>query len=517
MPPPVKTDDPKSQNQNQDPNNPATTQTQDPQIQHGYEDPLIATINESLKGLYPDPSKPPEPKEPDLSQPAPQPGTQQPQQPAQGDKSGTPAQPDSSQQPAQQPAPEPGQGQDQDQQVKIRNLQQMVDRQVQEAMSRQQTQAPTQAPPLPSDQQQQTQQQPQQPQQQPDPDANLGDAEQHEIKLWEHAAEVNPAHKGMADNWRNYFRRLDEYIEKSRFENPNRTFDSDDEDFQEFIRRHQPKFDPQVRRKVEMDLIRKEAADEAYNRAKKDFESRIEKTEKWQREQEAQPKIQKSLENFQNDVVQLIKREKDSPVLPVLDQIEQVGVDKAMEQDKLFTPLVMDAYQRGVKRAQEYAELINQTKAPDESNPDHKWLADFIRNQGETFLRTGGDNIYRGNKRFVPRAEYYQTIQRDPAQADRLWTMNDDDVMKMIALNAKVEAEHAVKQMDENLKAAGFTRNQAAQAANQTQQQQQPQKNQPSPKTQTTQSPGPASGDPPQGSAMSEMELQALGIANMDF
>ena len=68
-------------------------------------------------------------------------------------------------------------------------------------------------------------------------------SQREELELYRYA-ESKGKHKGKADKLLNFYKGLDEYVEKAQAEDPDRTFDDNDDEFISYVRKNKPDISP---------------------------------------------------------------------------------------------------------------------------------------------------------------------------------------------------------------------------------------------------------------------------------
>lgn len=199
--------------------------------------------------------------------------------------------------------------------------------------------------------------------------------------------------------------------------------------YKAFVKNNKPGITNAERRKLEQERVSYEAAQEAkaeVNRELEDLRKQIAETK-------AAPVIERTITEF-GRVIDTVLPKEDDPLLSQISGGVRTGVLTA---------------------AEEFIRLSNKQKAYDHNNPVHRWMADFIEEQGVMFQKTGDSGLKRGNQTFIGRATY-NTMPAD--QRAKHFTFTDDDVLRIMAVNAKMAAERAIAQQRKQLEDAGYTR-----------------------------------------------------------
>lgn len=287
----------------------------------------------------------------------------------------------------------------------------------------------------------------------------LGEGEREELNFARYAEKANPTapwSKGLADKIVKFFKAVDEYSAKAKAENPERTLDERDEEFQDWIRDHRPEIPPTERRKLERQQIKEEARAEA----EAGFKPTIEKLEREQHALKVKPEVEKKITAYAEGLLELLgpkSDKKDSVTAPLIERMNEVGLDGLIAEQPFHGPILRDIYNNGVGMAEEYLQLERGLKKSDPKDPNHAWLANFIEGQAAQF-KAHGENLEQGGRSFVSPAELHRIAKEKPAEAARHWTFTEDHVLAMIQMLTIDKAEEKIKEINERLEKAGYQR-----------------------------------------------------------
>lgn len=199
--------------------------------------------------------------------------------------------------------------------------------------------------------------------------------------------------------------------------------------YKSFVKANRPTVTAAERRRLDQERI----AYEASQQAKAEVQQELNELRKQVSQTRAEPVIERSVNEFRQVI---------ESILPKSD-------------DPLEQQITTNINQGAVSAANEFIRLSNRQKQYDESNPVHKWTADFIEEQARVFLRSGDPNLKRGSQSFVSRAAYNTMA---PETRSKHFTFTDEDVLRIIAVNARMAAEEGIKRQRQQLEAAGYTR-----------------------------------------------------------
>lgn len=182
-------------------------------------------------------------------------------------------------------------------------------------------------------------------------------------------------------------------------------------------------------RKLEQERVSYTAAQEA----KAEVAKELNELRREIAETKAAPVIERSLNEFRR-VVETILPKDDDPLVATIS--------------KNFAGVAVQA-------ADQFIRLSNKQIAYDPNNQLHKGVADFIEDQASQFQKSGDPGLKRGNQTFVSRATF-NTMPAD--QRNKHFTFTDDDVLRILAVNAQQNAEQTIKMERKRLEDAGYTR-----------------------------------------------------------
>lgn len=287
--------------------------------------------------------------------------------------------------------------------------------------------------------------------------------EQYELAKW--ADENVPEFKGqaVAGKFLNFYKAVDQYITTERAKDPNRKFDETDEAFQAFVESSRPDIEPARWDKLKTDRLIAQVEERTTRTVSEKFSKENEDLKRRQTLLEKRPIIESRLGQFRDNIGRLMTEDTTSPLPAIAAKIGAEGVEKAIEADPLFTPIVVTAYGHGERAAAEFLAMAEGVKDFDPKDQVQDWVVRFIRRAGETFAAKGGDKLLRqtedgSTQTFLPRGKYNQLKQTNPAELGRHWTFSNEDILLMIERNTKDHISALVRQETERLAKAGYVR-----------------------------------------------------------
>lgn len=269
----------------------------------------------------------------------------------------------------------------------------------------------------------------------PDPTANqyegLDDIEIDEIEIAKFAEGKDPKHKGLASSLEKFFRASREQIAKRAADSGDDDYDpQQDRDYQAWVAKNRPAFNPVERRKMEREMIKAQAGEEL----RKEMGSKFEQIERRARELELKPQIEKRVNEFRTRVFEGMPEE-------LVEEFKTNGGDMEKLKEKFIVeaPIVLDMMNVATTLANEYLGLKRGViEWQPDKRPTQTQVVRFIDEQGDEMLRKGGRLLTRDGKQFVHPSKH------DPKD-ESTWTFSEDDIVEMLRLRAIQEAKTRIE------------------------------------------------------------------------
>lgn len=253
--------------------------------------------------------------------------------------------------------------------------------------------------------------------------SGLDDDELEEVRTAQFAEQHYPErYKGHAEKILNFLKAHRRFLAEHGE-------DTDTQEYKGFIQSNRPAVTNSERKRLERERMLEEAA----SLAEKRMASKTKRLEEEVTQLKATPIVEKTINDYKSMVKDLMPKEDDPIVIEAVDRMSSLAENAGRE----------------------FLLLASSLKPYDTKNETHKWLADFIKDQGELFVKSGHASLKRGSRVFVPRAQY-NSLPVD--QRDKHFTFTDEDILQLIAVNAKAAAEFHSTNERERLKKAGYTR-----------------------------------------------------------
>lgn len=288
-------------------------------------------------------------------------------------------------------------------------------------------------------------------------EASLLEEQREELSLVRYAESKMPdKYKGMGNKLLDFYKKLDNYATKAQ-EDPDRTLDSDDGEFIDFIKKNKPALTQSESKKLERMMWKEEAVAEARQATDEDKRQMERKLHNL----EAKPRIESSINEFESNLPKMIPDE-------LGDLIRENGMDKVEKDNPYEVSIIKEKLGSATSLAREYLNISNGITDFDSNNNNHSWLLGFVNNQADYFSKNGGNELVRqdsyGNTaQFVTPTEYAGLNKS--GKVNGKWTFTPDDVLKMLGANAVKEAQDTIKSEEERLTKMGFVRQKKTSAA----------------------------------------------------
>lgn len=282
-----------------------------------------------------------------------------------------------------------------------------------------------------------------------DPDAafiaTLDADQQAELDMAAFAEKKFPELVGKRAETLAYFKKVEEFGKAHTEATP--------EEVNQFISANKPAWKPGQKRKVEHTFIAEQAAATATEAVRKEMQPQITEANKKIKQQELAPVIDKAVGEFR-DLISSAETLPDKATMEAIPaevgkRIAEVGYEKAAEEFHLEAPIFKSTDDAG----REWLRLSNGVVDFNSANDLHKWLLDFVTNQGRIYA-ANPVSVLPSGKRFMPLLEHLELSRNKPEEASHFYTFNDKDVLHLLAVNANI----AYNRKLEALEKSGFKR-----------------------------------------------------------
>ena len=254
----------------------------------------------------------------------------------------------------------------------------------------------------------------------------LIDEQKEELELYRYA-ESKGKHTGKSAKLLDFYKQLDQYVEKSKREDPDRTFNSDDSEFMEYVRVNKPVIKPS-----DLDSIKREKfRDEIVSDVKKEYEETINGLKGELNEIRTTPQVKATIKEAGRAYDEFAKLDEVKEADPLKHSIMQEGREKYMAWADDF---VKRWHGLNTQLDDGYYKLVND-----------------IETEAEAFARTGDTD--KDGQKFLTPSRYAQAKDKQG-----YWTWDQNDILEHFGTKAITEANENVEKRVKELESYGFVR-----------------------------------------------------------
>lgn len=265
----------------------------------------------------------------------------------------------------------------------------------------------------------------------------LTEDQQYEIELARHAESTKP---GYTKKLLDFYRAADKF----RDEHPD--LEPDSEEYEDFIKKNEPKLSTSERRRMERELITQAATTKAREEVSKEFEPVVRELN----EIKTAPTIKAVTDEARAIMTKKVNDDDIAIDVEIFDKIQSMPYSQAVEEYPNEAPIVANT----INKVREWTRIWNSAVEVDMNNPSHQWLMNFLQNKEAEIMAKPEAEQIRDGKRFVPISKFIEIEQANPKAAESFWTFKHDDVTRMIAENG---ARYHKAQVQKLIK-AGWTK-----------------------------------------------------------
>ena len=248
--------------------------------------------------------------------------------------------------------------------------------------------------------------------------------QKEELELYRYA-ESKGKHLGKADKLLDFYKNLDEYVEKAKHEDPNRSFDDQDSEFMDYVRVNKPTIQPTDREVLRRDRFR----DEIVTDVKKDYEQTIDGLRGELNEIRATPQVRSTLKEAGRAYEEFSK------------------MDEMKEADPFRHKIFSDEKEKYMEWANDFVKRWHGIKT--EVDDGYYRLIDNIESAAELFGRSG--NTEKDGLKFLTPSRYAQARNKEG-----FWTWDQNDILEHFGSKAIAQAEETVENRVKELESFGF-------------------------------------------------------------
>jgi len=250
--------------------------------------------------------------------------------------------------------------------------------------------------------------------------------QKEELELYRYA-ESKGQHKGKSAKLLDFYKNLDAYVEKGKREDPERTFNSDDSEFMDYVRVNKPDIQP-VERET---LKRGKFKDEIVNSVKQEYEQTINGLKGELNEIRATPQVRATIKEASRAYDEFSKME------------------EMKEADPLKHRVYSEERERYLEWADDFVNRWHGVKA--ELDDGYYKLIENIETAADTYARSGDTD--KNGQKFLTPSRYSQA-----ADKKGFWTWDQNDILEHFGSQSIARAEEEADKRVKELESYGFRR-----------------------------------------------------------
>jgi len=266
---------------------------------------------------------------------------------------------------------------------------------------------------------------------------HLSDEEIDELEIAKFAEKhLGDKHKGLSKKVYDFYEAREKYIAEARekAEDEGYEWSEDDEDYQKWLQKNEPKLKPRDRREIVKKMLKEEVLKEVQP------ELETMRLQQWQQEQKK--RYQSILDNFQKEMM-------DN--LPDTFPDDDVKLKEAIQQSPEEWAIITEEVNRAGDMTTLYLNLNLDSSQFNENDTNHKTIENWINREGEKFYKEGGKHRIRDGKKFVPIATFNQLGEKE---RENFWTFSEEEVVKMIRVAASRRISKRITEFNETIERA---------------------------------------------------------------
>ena len=282
----------------------------------------------------------------------------------------------------------------------------------------------------------------------PDVDETEGlmDEQKLEIELLGFAEEEMPdKYKGIKSKTLKFYKDLDEWITEKSKENEDFSYENNTDEIEKFISKNKPSLSKADEKRLERDMVRKQALNEFQKNSDEKFKELEQKTKLI----EERPRIASEADRFIGDVIQVEGIEASKLII-------EGKAAEAAEKFPMESQVINNIASQSARVYEDFLYYNKGFKTFDEAKDTLSYLDRFLADQGAFLSQHGGEARFRDGKQFLPVNEYMASS--DPNLSSRYWTFDNTDVRNLLAADARSQIKSSISHMEQQISQYGFVR-----------------------------------------------------------
>jgi hypothetical protein len=261
------------------------------------------------------------------------------------------------------------------------------------------------------------------------------------LSLAEYAESNFEEHKGLRDEYIQFFKEQKEYIDQRIQEDPDAMLDDTDHEYQSFLNRKKPKFDQRAVEKVVESRTRQSAKREAIE----ELTPELNRLKEEQRQMRLLPQLQAKQKELQESVKNLVPSH-------LKEKIETDGFQAAYDSNPMEYEIINKVATRHQEQIGAFHEISLGVTSYNPENPAHVRLATWVEGLQATMPSKDSQG-----REFVPRESY------DPKNPNT-YTLTNSVLIQKAEEACTAFMNKELGELEDRLRKAGFTRGANAQS-----------------------------------------------------
>lgn len=258
-------------------------------------------------------------------------------------------------------------------------------------------------------------------------ESRLIDEQKEELELYRYAEEKG--HEGMSNKLLGFYKGLDEYVDSARKDDPDRTFDDEDEEFIEYVKKHKPEITPKDREALRRSKFR----DEVVSDVKSEYKETIDGLKGELNQLRVRPEVLGTMKEAARAYDEFSKLDELKDTDPLAHKVFNDEKEKYLNWSKAF----LDRWHG-----------INTTV-----DEDFHVMIEAIDSEAKKFEEAGGEAVVREGKRFLTPGRF-----ADAKDKSGYWTWNQSEILERFGEVSIENAHNTVAERVKEMESYGYKR-----------------------------------------------------------
>lgn len=256
-------------------------------------------------------------------------------------------------------------------------------------------------------------------------ETQLIDEQKEELELYRYAEAKG--HEGMSNKLLGFYKGLDDYVESARKDDPDRTFDDDDGEFIEYVKKHKPEITAKDREALRRSKFREEVVSDVKDEYKE------------------------TIDGLRGELNQLRVRPE---VLGTMKEAARAfdefsKLDELKESDPLAHKVFNDEKERYLNWSRTFLDRWHGVNTV--VDEDFHVMIEAIDGEAKRFEEAGGEAMVRDGKRFLTPGRF-----ADAKDKSGYWTWNQSEILERFGEVSIEKAQNKVAERVKELESYGY-------------------------------------------------------------